>query len=166
MDLYKPSHPGTKYTEMAPGSRVVDTDEIKKRFLNEIKQRGYDDKFIDRNEEREILQLAIQLGVNIDSARLALQQVCVDLDYVQESQVAYLMRDQLSAALGNDGKVDRKEFDLVFATVKQAMRGCKTDTEIKRMMVNLLEETGQARIKRGWFTDWYSAMKRELGLVA
>lgn len=143
----------------------MDTAEIKKRFLKEIELRGYDDKFIDRNEEREILQLAIQLGVNIDSAGLALQQVCFDLDYMQESQVARLMRDQLNAALGNDGKVDRKEFDLVFATVQLAMKGRKTDTEIRKMMVNLLEESGQARIKTGWFTDWYAAMKRELGLV-
>jgi hypothetical protein len=147
-------------------SRAVDTDEIKKRFLNEIKLRGYDDRFIDRNEEREIIQLAIQLGLNIDSARLALSQVCTDLDYVQESSVATIMRDQLNAALGNDGKVSRKEFDLVFATVKLAMKGRKTDVEIKKMMVNLLEESGQARIKTGWFTDWYAAMKRELGLVA
>ena len=44
-------------------------DEIKKRFVNEIKLRAYDDKFIDKNEEREILQIAIQLGVGIDSAR-------------------------------------------------------------------------------------------------
>ena len=144
----------------------MDTDEIKKRFLKEITLRGYDDKFIDRNEEREIIQLAIQLGMNIDSARLALSQVCVDLDYVQESSVANMIRNQLTTALGNDGKVDRKEFDHVFATVKQAMKGCKTDVEIKKMMVNLLEESGQARIKRGWFTDWYAAMKRELGLVA
>ena len=47
-------------------------DEIKKRFVSEIELRGYDDKYIDRNEEREILQIAIQLGVSIDSARLAL----------------------------------------------------------------------------------------------
>ena len=144
----------------------MDIDDIKKRFLGEIKLRGFDDKFIDRNEEREILQLAIQLGVNVDSARLAMEQVCFELDYVQESYVARLMRDQLIAALGNDGKVDRKEFNLVFGTVQRAMKGRKTDVEIKRMMVNLLEESGQARIKTGWFTDWYSAMKRELGLVA
>ena len=144
----------------------MDIDEIKKRFLNEIHLRGFDDKFFDRNEEREILQLAIQLGMNTDSARLALQQVCRDHDYVQETQVARLMREQLSAALADDGKVDRKEFQLAFNTVQQAMKGRKNDVEIKRMMVNLLEETGQARIKTGWFTDWYSAMKRELGLVA
>ena len=144
----------------------MDIDEIKKRFLNEIKRRGFDDQFIDRNEEREILQLAIQLGVNIDSARLSLQQVCAELDYVQETQVARLMRDQLSAALADDGKVDRREFALAFTKVQHAMKGRKSDVEIKKMMVNLLEETGQARIKTGWFTDWYSAMKRELGLVA
>ena len=39
-------------------------DDIKKRFVNEIKLRAYDDKYIDKNEEREILQIAIQLGVS------------------------------------------------------------------------------------------------------
>ena len=41
-------------------------DDIKKRFVNEIKLRAYDDKYIDKNEEREILQIAIQLGVSIE----------------------------------------------------------------------------------------------------
>ena len=46
-------------------------DEIKKRFVDEIKLRAYDDKYVDKNEEREILQVAIQQGISIDSARSA-----------------------------------------------------------------------------------------------
>ena len=44
-------------------------DEIKKRFVNEIKLRAYDDQYVDRDEEREILQIAVQLGVG-DRAHL------------------------------------------------------------------------------------------------
>ena len=37
-------------------------DEVKKRFMDEIKLRAYDDKYLDKTEEREILQIAIQQG--------------------------------------------------------------------------------------------------------
>src|SRR5215212_4954900 len=62
-------------------SPAMSIDDIKKRFTNEIKLRAYDDKYIDKGEEREILQIAIQLGVNIDSARGALASVCEDSNY-------------------------------------------------------------------------------------
>jgi hypothetical protein len=139
-------------------------EDVKKRFVNEIKLRAYDDKYVDRNEEREILQIAIQLGVAIDSARTALAQVCEDNEYVLESTVQRLIRDQIEAAAGNDGKVDQKEFDLVFANAKKAMRGKKGDREIKKMMVTVMEDTGNNRVKTGWFSDWYAALKKDLGM--
>ena len=82
-------------------------EEIKKRFVNEIKLRGYEDKYIDRNEEREILQIAIQLGVSIDAARTALAQVCDGQGYVLESVVLKQIKDQVEAAAGNDGRIDQ-----------------------------------------------------------
>ena len=92
----------------------MSVEEIKKRFVNEIKLRAYDDKYIDKNEEREILQIAIQLGVNIDSARSALVQVCEEQGYIVESVILKMMKDQVETASGNDGKVDQKEFELIF----------------------------------------------------
>ncbi len=62
-------------------------DEVKKRFVEEVKLRAYDDKYIDKNEEREILQTALQQGVTVDSARAALAQVCESNGYVLESRV-------------------------------------------------------------------------------
>ena len=43
--------------------------------MNEIELRAYDDKYIDKDEEREILQIAIQFGV-ASTAGMALVQVC------------------------------------------------------------------------------------------
>ena len=51
-------------------------DDVKKRFVEEVKLRAFDDKYIDKNEEREILQIALQQGVGVDGARAALGQVC------------------------------------------------------------------------------------------
>src|SRR5262245_3285639 len=143
---------------------VMSIEEIKKRFVNEIKLRAYDDKYIDKNEEREILQIAIQLGVSIDSARGALVQVCDDNGYVMESQLLKQIKDQVEAAAGNDGKVDQKEFDMIFHTLKRAAQGKKNDRELKKMIVQFMEDSGNNKVKTGWFSDWYSALKKDLGL--
>ena len=139
-------------------------DEIKKRFVNEIKLRAYDDKYIDKGEEREILQIAIQLGVSIDSARSALIQVCDEHSYVMETVVLKQIKDQVENAAGNDGMVDQKEFDLIFGNIKRTMQNKKNDREIKKMIVTVMEETGNNKVKKGWFSNWYADLKRDLGV--
>ena len=139
-------------------------DEIKKRFVNEIKLRAYDDKYVDRDEEREILQIAVQLGVNIDSARPALAQVCDANRYVLESAVLRLIKDGIEAAMGDDGKVDQKEFEMVYQSAALAMQGKKTERQVKTMIVQVMEDTGNNKVKTGWFSDWYAALKKDLGM--
>jgi len=140
-------------------------EEIKRRFVNEIKLRAYDDKYIDRNEEKEILQTAIQMGVSIDSARAALAQVCDENDFVMESRLIQQIKDQLQAAMSDDGRIDRKEFDMIVNTVKNAAKGRKNERELQRMVITVMEETGQTQVRRGWFSDWYSSLKRDLGMA-
>jgi uncharacterized membrane protein YheB (UPF0754 family) len=144
---------------------MASMEEVKRRFVNEIKLRAYDDKYIDRNEEKEILQTAIQMGVSIDSARAALAQVCDENDYVMESRLIQQIKDQLQAALGDDGRIDRKEFDMIVNTAKNAAKGRKNERELQRMVITVMEDTGQTQVKRGWFSDWYSSLKRELGMA-
>ncbi len=140
-------------------------EEIKKRFVNEIKLRAYDDKYIDKNEEREILQIAIQLGVGIDSARSALVQVCDEHMYVMESVVNKMIKDQVEAAFGNDGQIDQKEFELIFANIRKAVQGKKNDREVKKMMIAVMEDSGMNKVRKGWFSNWYSEMKKDLGMA-
>ena len=142
----------------------MSVEEIKKRFVNEIKLRAYDDKYIDKNEEREILQIAIQLGVNIDSARSALVQDCDEQGYIVESVILKMVKDQVETASGNDGKVDQKEFELILGNATKAMQGKKNERQIKTMIVQVMEDTGNNKIKTGWFSDWYATMKKDLGM--
>src|SRR5215211_5511848 len=67
--------------------RAMTLDEVKRQFVEQVKLRAYDDKYIDKAEEREILQMALQQGVTVDSARQALAQVCEANGYVLESRV-------------------------------------------------------------------------------
>jgi hypothetical protein len=142
----------------------MDIDAIKRRFVEEIKLRGYDDKYIDKDEEREILQIAIQQGITIDSARGALTAVCEHNNYVLESAVLRKIKDDIEAAMGNDGKIDKGEFDMIFASAKKGFAGKKNDMQVKRVIVELMEETGNTKVKTGWFSNWYTDLKRELGM--
>ncbi|MFO0803608.1 MAG: hypothetical protein U0791_10885 [Gemmataceae bacterium] len=136
-------------------------DEIKTRFVREIELRGYDDKYIDRNEEREILQIAIQLGVGVDNAKLALAQVCEDRGYIIESEVARQIRREIEST---GAKVDRHEFQAIFENTRKAVQGKKNDRDIQRMIVNVMEDSGHTRVKTGWFSNWYANLKRDLGI--
>ena len=140
-------------------------DDVKKRFVDEIKLRAYDDKYVDKNEEREILQVAIQHGISIDSARSALAQVCEHNGYVLESEVIREIKAQVETAAGNDGKVDQKEFDLIFQNAKRKITGKKNDIQLKRMIVEVMEDSGLNKVKTGWFSNWYANMKKEIGMA-
>ena len=142
----------------------MELSDIKKRLIEEIKLRAYEDKYIDRGEEREILQIAIQLGVGVDSARAALVQVCDECNYVMETALLKQIKDQIETAAGNDGMVDQREFDMIFANIKRAVQNKKNDREVKRMIVTVMEETGNNKVKKGWFSNWYTTLKQDLGM--
>jgi hypothetical protein len=137
---------------------------IQTRFVDEIKLRAYDDRYIDKNEEREILQIAIQQGIGIDAARADLARVCEQNGYVLESTLMAQIRTQAEAAVAAAGHLDREAFDRIFADAKTAAGGRKNDREVKKIAVLVIEDAGLNRVKTGWFTDWYAAVKRELGM--
>jgi len=140
-------------------------DEIKQRFVEEIKLRAYDDKYVDRNEEREILQFALQAGITIDSARQALAMVCESNGYVLERTVIERIKEDLAVYMGNDGRIDEKEFANVVLKVKTIVGSKRTDMQVKKMVVEVMEDTGNTKTSKGWFTDWYARIKKEVGMA-
>jgi hypothetical protein len=123
-------------------------EDVKKRFVEEVKLRAYDDKYIDKNEEREILQGALQQGVTVDSARTALAQVCEGQGYVLESRVL----------------IDEKEFNDAVTQCKKRTQGKKNDVQCKRMVVEVIEEN-RFKVKSGLFNKWYARTKKDVGLA-
>ena len=142
----------------------MSSDVIQARFVDEIKLRAYDDRYIDKNEEREILQIAIQQGIGIDAARADLARVCEQNGYVLESTLMGQIRTQAEAAVAAAGHLDREAFDRLFADAKAVTQGRKNDRELKKIAVLVIDDAGLNRVKAGWFTDWYGAIKRELGM--
>jgi hypothetical protein len=140
-------------------------DDVKKRFVEEIKLRAYDDKYIDKDEEREILQQAIQMGVSVDSARGALFQVCESNGYIVESRVLGQLKDLIDTFAGNDGHIDHKEYDDAVTTCKKACQGKRTDVQCKKMVIQVIDDNSYKVKSGGWFSaDWWAKEKKSVGL--
>src|ERR1700750_1434879 len=118
---------------------AMSLDEIQRKFVEKVKLRAYKDKYIDKTEEREILQIALQQGVTVDSARAALAQVCEANGYVLESKALAQLQHLVDPFTSNDGKVDEKEFNDAVTTCKKATQGKKTDIQCKRMVIEIME---------------------------
>ena len=142
----------------------MDIAEVKRRFVEEVKLRAYDDKYIDKNEEREILQIALQQGVGVDGARAALTQVCDANGYVLESKVLSEIKDLMDTFASNDGKVDEKEFNDAVTTLKKRCQGKRNDIQCKKMVIEVIEDNSY-RVKTGLFSNWYARVKKEVGVA-
>lgn len=138
-------------------------DEIKKRFVEEVKLRAYDDKYIDTKEEKEILQIAIKAGITVESARSALLQVCENNDYVVESNVLKELKELLDTFQAGDGVISHKEFEDTLTTAKKKTKGKRTEQQCKRMIIEIIEENNW-HTKQGFFDHWYNAVKKEVGM--
>jgi hypothetical protein len=139
-------------------------DEVKRQFVEQVKLRAYDDKYIDKTEEREILQIALQQGITVDSARAALAQVCENNGYVLESSALKAVKELIDIQAANDGKIDEKEFNDAVSLLKTRTQGKKNDVQAKRMVVELIQENSY-KIKTGLFSNWFNRVKREVGMA-
>jgi len=139
-------------------------EELKKKFAEEVKLRAFDDECIDREEEREILKMAIQEGVTLESARSALKQICESKEYALESAVMEHLKDLLEQFAGNDGKIDEKEFNDAVAICKKKTLGKKSDNECKKMVIAIVDEQS-SKIKAGMFSNWFKRVKKEVGVA-
>lgn len=139
-------------------------DEVKRQFVEQVKLRAYDDKYVDKGEEREILQIALQHGITVDSARAALAQVCEANGYILESTALKAVKELIDIQAGNDGKVDEKEFTDAVALLKARTQGKKNDVQCKRMVIELIDDNSY-KVKTGMFSNWYARVKKEVGLA-
>jgi hypothetical protein len=139
-------------------------DDLKKSFVEQVKLRAYDDKYIDKAEEREILQMALQHGVTVDSARAALAQVCETNGYILETTALKAVKELIEIQAGNDGRVDEKEFNDAVALLKARTQGKRNDVQVKRMVIEIIEENS-FKVKTGMFSNWFARIKREVGMA-
>jgi hypothetical protein len=136
----------------------MNLDDVKKRFVQEIKLRAFEDRYVDRDEEMEILKTAVADGITVDSARQALRQVCDANDYVVESQLDEKAKEMLEQ-FAADGQIDKKEFEDTVAVLKKVAKSRLSDPKIAQKVKAIMQANGwqprQGMFKGG---SWYSAI--------
>jgi hypothetical protein len=132
------------------------------RLVKEIGLRTFADKYLDRDEEREVIRIAGQLGLAEGEAAATVARVCASLGLVREE----LLRDTVRVALAREpGKLDRAAFDRVAGAGMGIAQAVVSERDVRRVVIRLIDETNRANVKRGWFSNWYAELKEELGVV-
>ena len=133
----------------------MNLEKVKQRFVQEIKLRAYDDRYIDRDEEMEILKTAVAEGLTVDFARRALRQVCEANDYVLESVLDEKAKEMLEQ-FAEDGQVDKKEFYDTVSVIAKAAKGRLKEDAIASKVKRIMEDNGM-KPRQGLFKggSWY-----------
>jgi serine/threonine-protein kinase len=146
------------------GLDVLGLNEMHRQFAEQVKLRAYDDRYVDRAEEREILRWALDRGTPVEGAYAALAQVCEASGYVLESAALRPVEEALAVMAANDGMIDEKEFADAVALLGRQVQGKKTMLQLKRMVLELIRDHGY-KVKTGLFSNWHARVKKEVGLA-
>lgn len=141
-------------------------DELKARFLREIDRRGGEDRYIDADEERELLQIALAYGFDTARGRGLLADVCRGKGYIVERDLRDRLKERLAALAAGGNRLTRADYEqLVKETVAAVAGTHRTEPDVRRLILTVIEDTPGVRVKTGWFTDWFASQRRRAGLA-
>ena len=127
-------------------------------LTEEIKLRCFDDMYIDKGEEKEILQKAIALGVTIDEARVFIKSIALRDGYVIESELEETALNLMKSPAENDGKITQKEFMNAMKFLSNTSKGKVSDVELQKKLKMVVLDNN-FKVKEGmlnggsWFTS-------------
>lgn len=135
-------------------------NDVQERLTNFIMLNAYDDKYIDCEEERTILQEAINLGISVDEGIVAIHQIAQTKEIVLERNVEDAIMDMLRVFVSSDGKIDKKEF---FDSVDAYKAKCQShvpEAKIKQRVKQMIQNQGW-NVKEGGFfgSKWFSEIQ-------
>ncbi len=137
--------------------------ELTKLFLDEIKLRAYDDHYIDRREEREILQYALRAGVPVETAQQACHDACRQKAYIVESKILEQAGEKLDEHRKQHQTLTREDIEEVAGWLFSQVQGIRSQNDCLKLIVELIEK-GNFPIRANWFSNWFDSLKKELGL--
>ncbi|OQW93221.1 MAG: hypothetical protein BWK79_12285 [Beggiatoa sp. IS2] len=133
--------------------------EIQKQFVEYIKLQVFDDNYIDRKEEKKILETGIKNGIGVDEALSIIRQVASEKGIVVERDVEDKAKELLQRFAANDGRVDKKEFEDAVSLFKTSCKGRVTDIEIHKRLKQMMLDNGWKAKEGGLFgTKWFTAI--------
>ncbi len=135
------------------------TADSKKQFVDYIMLQVFDDQYLDRTEEKKILEEGVRNGLSIEEGLSIIRQVALDKGIALERDAEDRAKEMLARFSANDGKVDKKEFEDALSLFKTATKGKWPEPELKRRLKQMMENNGWKAKEGGLFgSKWYSAI--------
>jgi Ca2+-binding EF-hand superfamily protein len=135
------------------------SEQIEKQFREYIALQAYDDKYIDRQEEKKILEVGVKNNISVEESLALIQKVALEKGLVLERDAEERAKEFLAQAAANDGKVDKKEFEDAVALFGKATKGKIREPEMKKRLKQMMEDNGWKAKEGGLFgSKWYSAI--------
>ena len=128
--------------------------ELTARFRREIDRRGTDDRYIDADEERELLQIALAFGFEAARGRALLAEACAEQGYVVERA----LRETVRAALAERGgrPLRKRDFARLVADLLPRVAGTKrTARDLRRVVAQEVGDSG-IPVRSRWPFDWWA----------
>jgi Ca2+-binding EF-hand superfamily protein len=136
------------------------SEEVKKQFVDYIMLQVFDDQYLDRTEEKKILEEGVRKGISVDEGLAIIRQVADDKGLALERNAEDRAKEMLEAFAENDGKVDKKEFEDALGLLKKHSKGKIPEAEMKRRLKKMMEDNGWNAKEGGLFgSKWYSAIE-------
>jgi len=133
---------------------------IRNQFIEFITLQGFDDQYIDREEEKRILEVGVKNGISVEESLSLIRQVASQKGVVVERDAEEKTQRFLENAATNDGKVTKKEFEDAVALFKKASKGKVPEPEMKKRLKKMMEDKGWKAKEGGLFgSKWYSAIE-------
>jgi len=129
----------------------------KKQFIDFINLQVFDDQYIDRQEEKRILEEGVKKGIGVEEGLSLMRQLASEKGWVLERDAEDRAKETLEQFAHNDGRVDKKEFEDTVALFKSATKGKIPEHEIKKRLKRMMENNGWKAKEGGLFgSKWYS----------
>lgn len=134
-------------------------EEVIDKIRQEVKMRTYDDKYLDQNEEKEILRIGIELKMDVDDTLALILSICNEIGTVCERHIEITCKDMLKVYAENDGKIDKKEFDDVTQLYLNKTQGRISQQEAQRRLKKIIVNNRWIAKEGGFFGNkWFSAI--------
>jgi hypothetical protein len=128
------------------------------RFAEVVKLNGLDNRLIDRNQERRLLEEGIgRFGLTLDEARGTLHTVATDNNYVFESQIAQRMQQILAREAGKKGRIRKGQFNKAAETFRDFSDQNVSTADARRRVKQIMKENGWTPVGNGPFRSkrWF-----------
>ena len=135
------------------------SETVKKQFVEFIMLQVFDDQYLDRQEERRILEEGIKKGFSVEEGLSLIHQAALNKGFVIEREAEERVKEILQQFAVNDGVVDKKEFENALALFKSACKNKLCELELKKRLKKMMLDNNWKAKEGGLFgSKWFSAI--------